>query len=120
MEGVDDKAELIRVKQQRAEIMTAMGKDKTAAELYREIYQISDSMNIKDTKRQLAEMNARFNVDELEMKQARLKMEQAPAATTWYYYHCFDYRYVVSYLYLLPASFCQTPENSAYRIGKDP
>lgn len=77
VEDVDDKAELIRVKQQRAEIMTAMGKDKTAAELYREIYQISDSMNIKDTKRQLAEMNARFNVDELEMKQARLKMEQA-------------------------------------------
>ena len=59
VEDVDDKAELIRVKQQRAEIMTAMGKDKTAAELYREIYQISDSMNIKDTKRQLAEMNAR-------------------------------------------------------------
>lgn len=77
VEGVDDKAELIRVKQQRAEIMTGMGKDKVAAELYREIYQISDSMNIKDTKRQLAEMNAKFNVDELEMKQARLKMEQA-------------------------------------------
>lgn len=77
VEGVDDKAELIRVKQQRAEIMTGMGKDKIAAELYREIYLISDSVNIKDTKRQLAEMNARFNVDELEMKQARLKMEQA-------------------------------------------
>lgn len=76
VEGINDKGDLIRVKQQRAEIMTAMGKDKTAAELYREIYLISDSMNIKDTKRQLAEMNARFNVDELEMKQARLKMEQ--------------------------------------------
>ena len=77
VEGVNDKGDLIRVKQQRAEIMTGMGKDKVAAELYREIYQISDSMNIKDTKRQLAEMNARFNVDELEMKQARMKMEQA-------------------------------------------
>lgn len=77
VEGINDKGDLIRVKQQRAEIMTAMGKDKTAAELYREIYLISDSMNIKDTKRQLAEMNARFNVDELEMKQARLKIEQA-------------------------------------------
>ena len=77
VEGINDKGDLIRVKQQRAEIMTGMGKDKVAAELYREIYQISDSMNIKDTKRQLAEMNARFNVDELEMKQARLKMEQA-------------------------------------------
>lgn len=77
VEGINDKGDLIRVKQQRAEIMTGMGKDKVAAELYREIYQISDSMNIKDTKRQLAEMNARFNVDELEMKQARMKMEQA-------------------------------------------
>ena len=77
VEGINDKGDLIRVKQQRAEIMTGMGKDKVAAELYREIYQISDSMNIKDTKRQLAEMNARFNVDELEMKQARLKIEQA-------------------------------------------
>ena len=77
VEGINDKGDLIRVKQQRAEIMTGMGKDKIAAELYREIYQISDSVNIKDTKRQLAEMNARFNVDELEMKQARLKMEQA-------------------------------------------
>lgn len=76
VEDINDKGDLIRVKQQRAEIMTGMGKDKVAAELYREIYQISDSMNIKDTKRQLAEMNARFNVDELEMKQARLKMEQ--------------------------------------------
>lgn len=77
VEGVDDKGELIRVKQQRAEIMTAMGKDKSAAELYCEIYLINDSVNIRDTKRQLAEMNARFNVDELEMKQARLQKEQA-------------------------------------------
>ena len=75
--SIDDKAELIRVKQQRAEIMTCMGKDKVAAELYREIYQMSDSVNIRDTKRQLAEMNARFKVDELEMRQARLETEQA-------------------------------------------
>lgn len=77
VEGIDDKAELIRVKQQRAEIMTSLGKDKAAADLYREIYMINDSANIRDTKRQLAEMNARFNVDELEMKQARMETEQA-------------------------------------------
>lgn len=76
-EGADDKEELIRAKQQRAEIMTRMGRDKVAAELYREIYQISDSINIRDTRRQLAEMNARFNVDELEMRQARLEADQA-------------------------------------------
>ncbi|MBP5776662.1 MAG: SpoIIE family protein phosphatase [Prevotella sp.] len=77
VEAIDDKAELIRVKQQRAEIMTRLGKDKAAAELYREIYQITDSVNIRDTKRQLAEMNARFNVDELEMKQAVMEKEKA-------------------------------------------
>ena len=77
VEDVDDKAEIIRVKQQRAEIMTSLGRDKAAAELYREMYLITDSANVRDTKKQLAEMNARFNVDELEMKQARLKMEQA-------------------------------------------
>jgi serine phosphatase RsbU (regulator of sigma subunit) len=77
VEGIDDKEELIRVKRQRAEIMTRLGKDKAAAELYREIYLINDSTNILETKRQLAEMNARFNVDELEMKQARLEAEQA-------------------------------------------
>ena len=57
--------------------MTCLGRDKVAADLYREIYLISDSVNIRDTKRQLAEMNARFNVDELEMKQARLEADQA-------------------------------------------
>ena len=34
VEAIDDKAELIRVKQQRAEIMTRLGRDKAAAELY--------------------------------------------------------------------------------------
>lgn len=77
VEGAEDKEDLIRVKQQRAEIMTHMGRDKAAAELYREIYLINDSVNIRDTKRQLAEMNARFNVDELEMKQALMEKEQA-------------------------------------------
>ena len=77
VDDAEDKDELIRVKQQRAEIMTRMGRDKAAAELYLDIYQISDSVNIRDTRRQLAEMNARFNVDELEMKQARLEVEKA-------------------------------------------
>ena len=77
VDGAEDKEELIRVKQQRAEIMSCLGRDKVAADLYREIYLISDSVNIRDTKRQLAEMNARFNVDELEMKQARLEADQA-------------------------------------------
>ena len=76
-QGVGDMAEMIRVKVQRAEILMHMGKDKAAVELYREIYLLNDSVNQSDTKRVLAEMNARFNVDELEMKQARMETERA-------------------------------------------
>ena len=76
-QDVGDMAELIRVKVQRAEILSHMGKDRAAVDLYREIYLLNDSLNLSDTKRVLAEMNARFNVDELEMKQARMETEQA-------------------------------------------
>ena len=74
---MEDRAELLRVKQQRAELMSSLGSDKEAAQLYREMYEINDSLNRQDTKQQLAQMNSRLHVDELEMKQARLKVLQA-------------------------------------------
>ncbi len=80
-DGIDDMAEQVRVKQQRAEIMMALNKTGEAATLYKEMCQINDSINRHDSKRKLAEMNTIFKVDELKMKQAqeqaRLKMEQA-------------------------------------------
>ena len=80
-DSFEDQAEQLRVRQQRAEIMTGLGKNKEAAELYREMYLEKDSVNQHDAKRQLAEMNTIFHVDELKMKQAaeqaRLKMEKA-------------------------------------------
>ena len=76
-EGMENRAELIRVKQQRAELMSSLGNDKEAALLYREMYEINDSLNRLDTKQQLAQMNSRFHVDELEMKQARMTVFQA-------------------------------------------
>ncbi len=79
--SVDDMAEQLRVKQQRAEIMMRLGKTGEAARLYREMYELNDSVNRHDSKRKLAEMNTIFKVDELKMKQAeeqaRMKMEQA-------------------------------------------
>ena len=76
-----DKSEVIRVRQQRAQIFEALGRYKEAAELYHEMYTINDSINTHDTKRQLTEMNTIFHVDELKMQQAeekaRLEMEQA-------------------------------------------
>ena len=79
--NIDDMAEVVRVKQQRAEILMALNKTAEAAGLYRDMYVINDSVNRLDSKRKLAEMNTIFMVDELKMKQAqeqaRLKMEQA-------------------------------------------
>jgi serine phosphatase RsbU (regulator of sigma subunit) len=74
MAAIDDKSELIRVRDQRAQLMTLLGRDREAAALYREMYVINDSVNSHDVKRQLAEMNTIFKVDELKMQQAREQM----------------------------------------------
>ena len=73
-EGVGDMAELIRVKQQRAEILTHLNRHAEAAKLYNEMYQINDSINTNDTKRQLAEMNTKYALDEERMKRAEEQM----------------------------------------------
>ena len=73
-EGVGDMAELIRVKQQRAEIMSHLGRYAEAAQLYNEMYLINDSINISDTKRQLAEMNTKYALDEERMKRQEEQM----------------------------------------------
>ena len=74
LEDLGDLAEQGRVKQQRAEILTSLGRDKEAAGLYREIIQMKDSINVHDTKSQLAEMNTIYGVEELKMKQAQQQM----------------------------------------------
>ena len=73
-EGVGDMAELIRVKQQRAEILTHLGRHADASKLYHEMYLINDSINTSDTKRQLAEMNTKYALDEERMKRAEEQM----------------------------------------------
>lgn len=76
MDGVDDQAEKVRFKQQRAELMVRLNRNEEAAELYREMYLINDSINRHESKRQLAEMNTIFHVDELKMKQAADRARQ--------------------------------------------
>ena len=71
-----DKSEVIRVRQQRAQIFEALGHYKEAADLYHEMYTINDSINTHDTKRQLTEMNTLFHVDELKMQQAEEQARQ--------------------------------------------
>ena len=73
-EGTGDVMEFIRVKQQRAEILTHMGRHAEAAKLYKEMYLMNDSLNISDTRRQLAEMNTKYALDEERMKRAEEQM----------------------------------------------
>ena len=80
METNDDKSVLIDVRRQRAEIMERLGRYRDAAQLYREMYLINDSINSYEVKNQLSEVNTLFQVNELKMEQerekARLLMEQ--------------------------------------------
>ena len=69
-------SELIRVRKQRGEIFEGLGRYREAAQMYLDIYNISDSVNTNDTKNKLAEMSTKFHVDELKMQQAEERARQ--------------------------------------------
>ena len=74
LEGSDEHSEILMNLQQRAAIMSKLGHYKEASELYSKMYTINDSVNSYESKRQLAEMNTIWEVDEIKMKQARQQM----------------------------------------------
>lgn len=67
---IEDKPTLIPVHLQRAEILLAAGRYKEAAEMFRQTYQLNDSLNTMQTREQLNEMNTLFQVDDLKMQNA--------------------------------------------------
>ena len=71
LEDNPDMSTHVMVLRQRAEIMEALGRYGDAANLYRKVYLINDSINAADTKSQLTEMNTIFQVNELEMQNER-------------------------------------------------
>ena len=71
-----DPSEIIRVRKQRAEIFENLGRFQEAAAMYRDMYNISDSVNTYDTKNKLAEMSTKFHVDDLKMQQAEERARQ--------------------------------------------
>lgn len=75
----EDKAVYLSVAVQRGSILTGLHRYEEAADLYRQMYFLKDSLNSADTKNQLTEMNTMFHVDELEREQEHLKMEQERA-----------------------------------------
>ena len=76
LEEGGDETVRIMVMQQRAEIMEQQGRFSEAARLYRQIYLLNDSANAQETKVQLNEMNAIFQVNEKKAENQRLQMEK--------------------------------------------
>ena len=69
----EDNSTQIRVRKQRAQIYEHLGRFREAASLYYEIYAINDSINSHDTKSKLAEMNTKFDLGEMRVKQERAR-----------------------------------------------
>jgi signal transduction histidine kinase len=67
---VDDKPTMIPIHLQRADILYSAGRYKEAADMYKQVYHIDDSMNTMQTREQLNEMNTFFQVDELKVQNA--------------------------------------------------
>ena len=70
----DDQSSKLLIYLQRAEIMKGLGKYAEAAEMYKQAYELSDSMYKKDARTQINELNTLFRVNELDME-SRLQQE---------------------------------------------
>lgn len=71
MSANDDPSEYLNAISQRAEILTMLARYADANSLYREMYELKDSISHADTQEQLNELNTLFQVDELKMEKER-------------------------------------------------
>ena len=76
MKASSDMSVAVKVRQQRAAIMMGLNRFEEAAELYREMYIINDSINKAETKEALNTLSSKFGLNVLEMKNERLRMDQ--------------------------------------------
>ena len=72
-EQMDDRPSLLATKLQRAEILMRTGLYKESAEEYKAAYEQNDSLNTSAFRAQLNEMNAIFQIEELNRKSAEVK-----------------------------------------------
>lgn len=63
----EDKSSLVLIYEQRAQIMTGLGNYQEAAEMYKSVYELTDSIYKKDSRTQINELNTLFHVTEAEM-----------------------------------------------------
>ena len=64
----DDKSSLVLIYKQRAEIMEALGDYREAAKMYKNVFELTDSIYKKDARTQINELNTMFHVSEIEME----------------------------------------------------
>ena len=74
--SLGDRSMEIVINQQRADIMDHLHRYDEAVQLYKDIRQLSDSLNAEETQGQLNEMNTIFQVGEKELENQRLQMEK--------------------------------------------
>ena len=71
----DDPSGMLMLKKQRAEIMLQSRQFEEAANLYKQVFYLADSLNMKSVRNQLNEFNTLYKVDEMEREsqQARTR-----------------------------------------------
>ena len=75
-EANEDKTDMVNYLKQRAEIMLVLGRYTEASELYKKMYEITDSINGYETKKSIAEMNTIMRIDEIKVLEERQRANQ--------------------------------------------
>ncbi len=68
LKGYGDISSIIIAQEQRAEILSGLGRYEEAAQMYKSVYEGTDSLYKKDARTQINELNTLFRVSEMEME----------------------------------------------------
>ena len=67
-QAIDDKSSMVLIYEQRAEIMQGLERYKEAAEMFKAVHELTDSIYKKDVRTQITELSTLFRVSELDME----------------------------------------------------
>ena len=69
VKGYGDISSILIAQEQRAEILRGLGRYEEAVQMYKDVYEGTDSLYKKDARTQINELNTLFRVSEIEMEQ---------------------------------------------------
>jgi signal transduction histidine kinase len=67
-QAIDDKSSMVLIYEQRAEIMQGLERYQEAAEMFKAVHELTDSIYKKDVRTQITELSTLFRVSELDME----------------------------------------------------